>query len=97
YTCITTGGLLPVTTTPRKRRTKTKKLVGIVRVSATKRRGGESFISPDLQLEGMHEWVAAHPDYELPDEYVLEEYDVSGARPLAQRPGLSRAVEMVED
>jgi DNA invertase Pin-like site-specific DNA recombinase len=28
---------------------------------------------------------------------VLEEYDVSGARPLAQRPGLSRAVEMVED
>ena len=88
---------MSVSAKPRTRRTKTKKLVGIVRVSATKRRSGDSFISPELQLEGMREWVDDHPEFELPDALVLEELDVSGARPLAQRPGLSRAVAMVED
>jgi DNA invertase Pin-like site-specific DNA recombinase len=88
---------MTTSTKPRTRRTKPKKLVGIVRVSATKRRSGDSFISPELQLEGMREWVDDHPDYELPEDLVLEELDVSGARPLPQRPGLSRAVAMVED
>ena len=87
-------------TTPREQRPKAKikTLVGIVRVgSSTRRRTGDSFISPQLQVEGMREWVEHHPDYRLPDELVLEEYDVSGARPLAQRPGLSRALELIED
>jgi DNA invertase Pin-like site-specific DNA recombinase len=81
---------------PRKRRTKTKKLVAIVRVSRVGKRAGESFISPELQLEGMRDWLGAHPDYELPEHLILREMDVSGARPLAQRPGLSRAVDLVE-
>jgi DNA invertase Pin-like site-specific DNA recombinase len=90
---------LSTTTTPRKGRAKSKAktLVGIVRVSSTRRRTGDSFISPQLQVEGMREWIERHPDYRLPDELILEEYDVSGARPLAQRPGLSRALELIED
>jgi DNA invertase Pin-like site-specific DNA recombinase len=90
---------LSTSAAPRRRpaKRKTKTLVGIVRVSATRRRNGDSFISPTLQLEGMREWVERHPEYRLPDELVLEELDVSGARPLAQRPGLSRALELVED
>jgi DNA invertase Pin-like site-specific DNA recombinase len=32
----------------------------------------------------------------LPSQFVIEELDVSGAKPLARRPGLRRAVEMVE-
>jgi DNA invertase Pin-like site-specific DNA recombinase len=71
-------------------------LVGIVRVSAKHGRGGDSFISPAVQREGMQDWIDRHPDYELPDDLVFEELDVSGARPLAKRPGLSRAVELVE-
>jgi len=71
-------------------------LVGIVRVSATRGRGGDSFISTELQMEGMRSWVDAHPEYALPDHFVVEELDVSGARPLERRAGLRRAVELVE-
>ena len=87
---------MPTTTTPRKRRTKAKKLAAIVRVSAVRGRSGDSFISPELQLDGIRDWIDRHPDYTLPAELVLEELDVSGAKPLTQRPGLSRAIELVE-
>jgi DNA invertase Pin-like site-specific DNA recombinase len=79
-----------------KRKSKTKTLVGIVRVSRVGKRGGESFISPELQIEGMHEWVERHPDFDLPEHLILRELDVSGARPLPERPGLSRALDLVE-
>ena len=71
-------------------------LAAIIRVSATRGREGDSFISTELQLDGVRSWIEAHPDYELPDQFVIEEIDVSGARPLTRRPGLRRAVELVE-
>ncbi len=71
-------------------------LVGIVRVSAVRGRGGDSFISTELQLSGIRAWVEAHPDYVLPDHLISEELDVSGARPLERMPALRRAVELVE-
>jgi DNA invertase Pin-like site-specific DNA recombinase len=71
-------------------------LVAIIRVSATRGREGDSFISTELQLDGVRSWIEAHPEYELPDRFVIEELDVSGATPLARRPGLRRAVEVVE-
>jgi DNA invertase Pin-like site-specific DNA recombinase len=71
-------------------------LVGIIRVSATRGREGDSFISTELQLDGVRSWVEEHPEYELPERFIMEELDVSGARPLARRPGLKRAVELVE-
>jgi DNA invertase Pin-like site-specific DNA recombinase len=71
-------------------------LVAIIRVSATRGRGGDSLISTELQLDGVRSWIEAHPEYELPERFVIEELDVSGAKPLARRPGLRRAVEMVE-
>jgi DNA invertase Pin-like site-specific DNA recombinase len=71
-------------------------LVAIIRVSATRGRAGDSFISTELQLDGVRSWIDVHPEYVLPDQFVIEELDVSGARPLARRPGLQRAVELVE-
>jgi DNA invertase Pin-like site-specific DNA recombinase len=71
-------------------------LIAIIRVSATRGREGDSFISTELQLDGVRSWVDDHPEYELPERFVIEELDVSGARPLARRPGLRRAVELVE-
>lgn len=71
-------------------------LVGIVRVSAVSGRGGDSFISTELQLSGIRAWVEANPQYALPDHLISEELDVSGARPLDRRPALRRAVELVE-
>ena len=71
-------------------------LVAIVRVSATRGRGGDSFISTELQLDGIRSWLEAHSEYVLPDELVFEELDISGARPLTRRPSLRRAVELVE-
>ena len=71
-------------------------LVAITRVSATRGRSADSFISTELQLDGVRSWIESHPEYELPDRFVIEELDVSGARPLSRRPGLRRAVELVE-
>jgi DNA invertase Pin-like site-specific DNA recombinase len=73
-----------------------RQLVAIVRVSAPRGRGGDSFISTELQLDGIRSWVDTHDEYRLPDDLVFEELDVSGARPLARRPSLRRAVELVE-
>ncbi len=77
-------------------RTAAAPLVAIIRVSATRGREGDSFISTELQLDGVRSWIETHPEYELPEHFVIEELDVSGAKPLARRPGLRRAVEMVE-
>jgi DNA invertase Pin-like site-specific DNA recombinase len=60
-----------------------------VRVS----RDGERFVSPAEQRERI---AAASKRDGLAIAEVLEELDVSSGAPLAQRPGLRRAVEMVE-
>jgi DNA invertase Pin-like site-specific DNA recombinase len=64
-----------------------------VRVSRVGDRDGERFVSPSEQRERIA--TACERDgLRLLD--VLEELDVSGGSPLEQRPGLRRAVEMVE-
>lgn len=70
-----------------------RRAVGVVRVSRVGDREGESFASPDEQRERIR--AACERDgLELVE--VLEELDVSGGSPLDRRPGLRRAVELVE-
>jgi DNA invertase Pin-like site-specific DNA recombinase len=67
--------------------------VGIVRVSETKGRDGERFASPAEQRQRI-KTACERDGISLVDVY--EELDVSGGKPLDQRPGLSRAVEAIE-
>jgi DNA invertase Pin-like site-specific DNA recombinase len=64
-----------------------------VRVSRVGARDGERFVSPSEQAERIRS-ACERDGLELVE--VLEELDVSGGAPLARRPGLRRAVEMVE-
>ena len=67
------------------------KAVGYVRVSRIGGRGGDSFLSPDLQREEIAR-VAAREGLEVVE--VIEELDASGGD--SRRPGRNRAIEMVE-
>ena len=70
-----------------------KRAVGVVRVSRVGDRDGEQFVSPSDQSERIR--AACERDgLALVD--VFEELDVSGGAPLEKRPGLLRAVQMVE-
>lgn len=70
-----------------------RRAIGIVRVSEVGGREGESFASPDLQLDR----IRADCERERLDLLrVLEELDVSGGADLEDRPGLGPAVEAVE-
>jgi site-specific DNA recombinase len=71
-----------------------RRAVGIVRVSVVGGREGESFRSPAEQRERI-EAECERRGLRLVE--VIEELDVSGGTPLAQRAGLRAAVEMVED
>jgi DNA invertase Pin-like site-specific DNA recombinase len=73
--------------------TPTRRAIGIVRVSQKKGREGESFVSPDDQRDRIR--AACERDgLRLVD--VLDELDVSGGKPLDERPGLGPAVRAVE-
>jgi len=67
--------------------------VAVVRVSAQGDRPDEHFHSPDVQLDSAKRWTRKRRE-----RFVTHfpEIDVSGKRPLAKRPGLLKAVEMVE-
>lgn len=67
--------------------------MGIVRVSQTAGREGESFASPGEQADRIR---AACERDRLELVEVIEELDVSGGTPLERRAGLRRAVELVE-
>jgi DNA invertase Pin-like site-specific DNA recombinase len=67
-----------------------RRAIGVVRVS----RIGEDAVSPVEQRERIAS-TCERDGLELLD--VLEELDVSGGAPLAKRPGLGRAVQLVED
>lgn len=71
-----------------------RRAIGIVRVSQTAGREGESFRSPSDQADRIAE-ACERDGLELIETH--EELDVSGGTPLADRPGLSLAVEAVED
>ena len=70
-----------------------RRAVGVVRVSRVGDRGGESFASPGEQAERI-KGACERDGLELVE--VLREMDVSGGAALAKRPGLGRAVQMVE-
>lgn len=63
-----------------------------VRVSSTKGRSGESFISPEIQRDTIDRLAQRH-GVEIGE--TVEEYDVSGSRRIADRE-LGRLVEKVE-
>ncbi|MBO0767393.1 MAG: recombinase family protein [Solirubrobacterales bacterium] len=72
----------------------TQRAVGIIRVSQTNGREGESFASPKDQRDR----IAAFCERDgLKLLQVYEELDVSGGKALAKRPGLGAAVAMVEE
>ena len=72
---------------------KKPRTVAIVRVSAQGDRPEEHFHSPDVQLDSAKRWARKRRE-----RFVAHfgEIDVSGKRPLVKRPGLLKAVEMVE-
>lgn len=67
-----------------------KRAIGIVRVSDTDGRTGDSFASPKEQETR----IRSMPDLHIVD--VLPEMDVSGGKPLYKREGLRTAVERIE-
>ena len=71
----------------------TKRAIGIVRVSQTRGREGDSFHSPATQLARIEAKCKAE-GLRLIEHH--EELDVSGGRPLNKRPGLKLAVEAIE-
>lgn len=71
-----------------------RRAIGIVRVSQVAGREGASFASPAEQRERVQ---AACQRDNLKLLEIHEELDVSGGRPLDQRPGLKVAVEAVEN
>lgn len=76
-----------------KRSTSKRRAIGVVRVSRVGDREGERFVSPSEQRERIAS-ACERDGMRLLD--VIEELDVSDGTPLEQRPGLRRAVEMVE-
>ena len=70
-----------------------RRAIGIIRVSQTAGRAGESFTSPRTQRERI-EAECEREGLQLVE--VLEELDISGGKSLAERPGLSAAVAIVE-
>jgi DNA invertase Pin-like site-specific DNA recombinase len=75
------------------KRTSTRKAVGIVRVSRVGDRDGESFVSPSEQAEPIR--TACERDrLELVE--TIEEPKISGGTELERRPGLGRAIAMIE-
>lgn len=72
----------------------TRRAVGIVRVSRVGSRSGETFVSPGEQKRRIED-ACSREGFKLIETF--EELDVSGGAPLAKRPGLRQAVEMVEN
>ena len=71
-----------------------RRAVGVVRVSQTAGRSGESFISPDMQTAAIEATCEAQ-GFELV-RVLAPELNVSGGAALADRPSLSEAVRMCE-
>jgi site-specific DNA recombinase len=76
-----------------KQTTSRKRAVGVVRVSRVGDRSGEQFVSPSEQADRIRS-ACVRDGLKLIE--TLEELDVSGGAALERRPGLKRAVEMVE-
>ena len=68
--------------------------VVVVRVSDQGDREDDHFHSPDVQIDAAKRWAKQRGERIVAEP--LREIDVSGKRPLAERPGLLAAIEMVE-
>ena len=68
--------------------------VVVVRVSSQGDREGEHFHSPEVQADAAERWAKKRRERIVAEPF--REIDVSGKLPLAKRPGLSAAIEMVE-
>jgi site-specific DNA recombinase len=88
---VKSGAKSPSRTKPT---TSSKRAVGVVRVSRVGDRSGEQFVSPTEQAERIRS-ACARDGLKLVD--VVEELDVSGGASLERRPGLSRAIALVEE
>lgn len=75
------------------KRASSRRAVGVVRVSRVGGREGEAFVSPSEQAQRISD-ACARDGLELVETF--EELDVSGGAALAQRPGLSKALRLVE-
>ena len=73
--------------------TSNPRAIAVVRVSAQGERPEEHFHSPDVQLASAKRWARRRRELFVAH---FPEIDVSGKRPLVKRPGLLKAVEMVE-
>ena len=73
--------------------TTTKRAIGIVRVSRVNGREGNRFLSPEIQRERIRQSCERHG---LKLVATHEELDISGGKPLEERPELSRALADVE-
>src|SRR5277367_1711931 len=71
-----------------------RRAIGIVRVSQTSGREGERFASPPEQRDRIRA-VCERDGLDL--IAIHEELDVSGGRPLDERPGLGPAVHAIEN
>lgn len=67
--------------------------IGITRISVTAGRKGDSFHSPTIQRDRIRT-ACKSEGFDLIE--IHEELDVSGGRPLIERPGLLAAVEAIE-
>lgn len=72
---------------------RTRRAIGIVRVSQVNGREGESFASPGEQADRIRH-ACVRDDLALVE--IIEELDVSGGTALEHRAGLRRAIEAVE-
>ena len=70
-----------------------RKAIGIIRVSEVNGRAGSKFHSPAIQRDRIERDCELH-DLALVE--VLDELDVSGGKPIAERPATFRALHMVE-
>lgn len=70
-----------------------RRAIGIVRVSQTSGREGERFASPPEQRER----IRAVCERDSIDLIAIQELDVSGGKPLDERPGLGPAVQAIEN
>ncbi len=81
-------------TSPSRSKKTTSRAVGIVRVSHVGGRTGDSFVSPSEQAERIR-LECGRRGLKLIDTF--KELDVSGGAAIDQRPGLTKALKLVED
>jgi DNA invertase Pin-like site-specific DNA recombinase len=74
--------------------TNPRRIVAYGRVSRVQGREGDSYASPEIQEQAIRRWAEYH-GAEVVGDFLLDE-DVSGSTKAKDRPGLSKAFQMIE-